>query len=474
MLHFRMILLLLISGIGITTGEIKFTPLNDASVFIEKQGKAHLFYTHWKLIVMADCNEPTLRISEVEYMLNVTKKACSDVCLEAKEILMLEHKLSKVKEENIRLKIFLGIRNKRGLLNFVGSVSKNLFGTLDEDDLKLINQNMDKLFEQQNVMSNAILNQTHIIKTLLKEANSDTMFKLHRENFVLYHSAIDKINNNSRNIYMNSQLIAISVLITEIENDVRNFMDAMTLGRSGIVNPSIVKPKEFVQRLEALQRSEFKRYSIDLKEENYQILISISSFTISIVNHKIAYVFEIPLIDEQEWEIKRLYPIPTTRDNIIYTIPVIPHNTALETNSQIILSSQREIEKFKRYNKLRICKQKSASHPISSSKKCESEILQLAPDILKICPTGTYYMSEELTYIELESGKFIVIPRGEVEIQTLCKEHSTITIRKAHIVESDESCILTSTNSMIKIGKVDREYTYETRIKYIVKSYDGR
>lgn len=59
------------------------------------------------------------------------------------------------------------MRTKRGLLNFVGSISKTLFGTLDEDDLSLVNGNIDKLFSQQNQITHTLQNQTQIIKALL-------------------------------------------------------------------------------------------------------------------------------------------------------------------------------------------------------------------------------------------------------------------------------------------------------------------
>jgi hypothetical protein len=51
-----------------------------------------------------------------------------------------------------------GKRTKRGLFNFIGELSKILFGTMDEDDAKYYNKQI-KLFQQNSEDMDALLKQ---------------------------------------------------------------------------------------------------------------------------------------------------------------------------------------------------------------------------------------------------------------------------------------------------------------------------
>lgn len=76
-----------------------------------------------------------------------------------------------------KLHVILHKRNKRGLLNIIGSVSKSLFGTLNENDLTLVNQNIDKLFDSQNKLTHIVQNQTAMIKSLLQDEHFNDLSK---------------------------------------------------------------------------------------------------------------------------------------------------------------------------------------------------------------------------------------------------------------------------------------------------------
>ena len=59
-------------------------------------------------------------------------------------------------------------RNRRKFLNIIGTASKALFGTLDNDNLTVINHNIDKLFDDENRMKTIISNQTALIRKILE------------------------------------------------------------------------------------------------------------------------------------------------------------------------------------------------------------------------------------------------------------------------------------------------------------------
>jgi len=66
-------------------------------------------------------------------------------------------------------------RWKRGLLNFIGELSKILFGTMDEDDEKYYNEQIN-LFEQNSAdMTTLLKQQLNVMKFSLGAANNTLM-----------------------------------------------------------------------------------------------------------------------------------------------------------------------------------------------------------------------------------------------------------------------------------------------------------
>ena len=81
----------------------------------------------------------------------------------------IQSKIIQVGKSIQRLKTILCKQIRRGLINAIGSISKTLFGTLDNDDLDLINKNIDELFDDQNRISSIIQNQTAMIKQIFMD-----------------------------------------------------------------------------------------------------------------------------------------------------------------------------------------------------------------------------------------------------------------------------------------------------------------
>jgi hypothetical protein len=63
-------------------------------------------------------------------------------------------------------------RKRRGALNFVGEISKVLFGTLDEDDADYYNKQIKHFEEETGDMTSIMNQQLSIIKAPLGTVNS--------------------------------------------------------------------------------------------------------------------------------------------------------------------------------------------------------------------------------------------------------------------------------------------------------------
>jgi hypothetical protein len=64
-----------------------------------------------------------------------------------------------------------GKRKRRGVFNFIGELSKVLFGTMDEDDARYYNEQI-KFFEQNSGDTNTLLKELSVMKSSLGAVNS--------------------------------------------------------------------------------------------------------------------------------------------------------------------------------------------------------------------------------------------------------------------------------------------------------------
>lgn len=141
---------------------------------------------------------------------------------------------------NLHLKMATHTRIKRGLLNFIGDISKTLFGTLSDGDLTLINANMDKLFDSQNKMKTIIANQTALIK---KIALSDGIKQI--EGLRKHLGEIE--NKLQRDAVLGRYLIRTELAITDTESQIEEILTGLDLGKAGIISSRLIDAELFLQ-----------------------------------------------------------------------------------------------------------------------------------------------------------------------------------------------------------------------------------
>jgi hypothetical protein len=157
------------------------------------------------------------------------------------------------------------IRKRTGALNFVGEISKVLFGTLDSDDADYYNEQINNFEEETEYMTNIMNQQLSIIKASLEAVNS-TISDMEYNNHVI------KVGLSSLKSYMEkfssemeTQLNIWNVKVTveghiaranSAFNAVQRNLELMTESilnvQKGILQPQIVSPNLL---MEALRKS---------------------------------------------------------------------------------------------------------------------------------------------------------------------------------------------------------------------------
>lgn len=146
--------------------EITMKELTPETIYTEEVAPALIYNQEINIIIGVSLATVEDNVAVIKEITKDIWKQCGDQCKLNEDILVMEQRLHKLINLHLHLKMATHTRVKRGLLNFIGDISKTLFGTLSDGDLTLINANMDKLFDSQNKMKTIIANQTALIKKI--------------------------------------------------------------------------------------------------------------------------------------------------------------------------------------------------------------------------------------------------------------------------------------------------------------------
>ena len=129
-------------------------------------------------------NQP--RLHSIDVTIRLAESACERKCSIQHEVQLVRSRFNRLVQKYAILKKLLGKpRVKRGLVNFVGDISKTLFGTLTERDLDQIDKQFDKIYTDNNNMVTVLSNHTRILKLILDCTVTNSALHAHRGTEIL-------------------------------------------------------------------------------------------------------------------------------------------------------------------------------------------------------------------------------------------------------------------------------------------------
>ena len=144
------------------------------------------------------------------------KKNCSE---QASKLIIQAHALLD-NNDHLLQTIIPSLRQKRGLINLGGKVSKWLFGTLDNEDGERIDKILEFLRKNDNLLQDKINSQIHLAKEIITSSNqSFSHLKTSiLENRKLLYNLQESINEiNALGLIINS-LNTLTIKLTQIVN----------------------------------------------------------------------------------------------------------------------------------------------------------------------------------------------------------------------------------------------------------------
>jgi len=146
-------------------------------VYFEDLGHATLSTTTWTIVVYVPIQMTTSETTDLERYVDYIDRTCSRLIVKNWTACShfgdtMSHRLQQIRNMQ---RLLSGIvqkgedngRYKRGLFNFVGKISKTLFGTMDDDDVQYYHDQVDRFEQGSTTLTQLVKQQLIVVKSTL-------------------------------------------------------------------------------------------------------------------------------------------------------------------------------------------------------------------------------------------------------------------------------------------------------------------
>ncbi|KAJ0169613.1 hypothetical protein K1T71_014798 [Dendrolimus kikuchii] len=387
---------------------------NGPGIYFDPKGSVKIINGQLNIIIPIDISFIYPHLNNIRDTLNTVSNLCNHSktfkSLECENILQpLEVRFVDMVRDYNAISHLVPRRTRRSAwFGAVGTVFKNLFGTMNEDDAIQYNRAIKELQEGQTDLA-------HYVKQgiLLTSSTLNTFNK----------SITHLINNEEslNNIVGASETLTIKVKIMEIvtilENSIltlsfklEDISNDLMFSKNNVLYPAIYSPKELFDNLNTNYRflPSSKELPVPLEINNVHILMELSNINSFYVDGKIVFVVKIPLVNPLDFNLYHVLPLPILLNNDTY-IMIVPNT--------IYIGFSRDKAQYCHIENIRNCKSvgqnyicdktyvlSSVVHPT-----CESEIVsKTISGLPTVCPTKLISGNIEI-WQELEENRWIFV-----------------------------------------------------------------
>jgi len=466
---------------------------NDEVIYLETLSKIKLYHEQWKIVIGYNLVDLQFNYELLKKTYDELFKKCHKVneynwtCSSEKRIAKRIDQFDEVADELENTLYLAGlskkklkVRSRRGLLDFVGEISKTLFGTLAESDASYYNSELDKLYADQKKVIQYVKNYTSII---FRTLDND-------KDIAVTHNIITRINNqfnllknvsqiNEMNIWINEKLLDLDKELQKLTYKIRKTEELIINGKHGTIRPYILTPKELFNILR--ENRHINNFPVPLDEIHYTTLIDISEISIVLIEKKLIIQLLIPLVEDKILELTKVISLPRhgwLTQSIVDTTQVLILIDPLKTT--FIPVNEFELTSAKKLGKYQLLKRTYPDYKVGIRDSCLIEIIT-KHDTEKC--TTKYMQIQNTLWIQLHTNQdWIGIAPKEEVLHILCSDKTPHDVRvyQNFILHLEPDCTVNSNTATLKpdnllkgeiefhktIHLVDQKSINETLSKY--------
>lgn len=330
-------------------------------------------------------------------------------------------------------------RVKRGWFDGIGKVFKTVFGTMDAEDAKYYDQTIEDIQNGERNLLDVVKEQMSVVKATI--ANFNETMNILKFSEKQFNENINKFNNISKNIadklnkislseQENQHIAMLTYLTNELNEECDNLINSILFAKRNILHPSIITPIQLINELDSNSNLLPKGISfpIPINVEYAHILSDIISLQVYYIENKLVFVINIPLSNEQEFNLYRIFPLPVPHRNINDGFAYIqPNYNYIAITANLIL--------YHTFNSIDECKSIAQQHYLCTGNTfysmqeksiCESLLFRKTlKSIPNACNTKRIYGDLDILQ-PLNSNRWIIVSSKPKTVSILCDNTNNI------------------------------------------------
>jgi len=415
---------------------------HNPGLYYEKRGTLLRTDEKWKLVIKLDISALEKRINQANKFLKTTAKMCSDNDIHHNNRINCQNIYSGLqnKKQTLvslfeRIKVIMGFstRKRRGLINGIGSVAKQLFGTMDADDEKTINDHINLIENKQLAEQHALKNHLKILNTTI--AHLDEVESIIQSNEQTLAKSVSQImasiNRQTQENLLNEHLLAITNILQEIETDIRDIINLVTEKHNELTQLDFVPIERIIQSLRDtnshLQND--LRFPFQITAENWVRIKEFVTIAVYCKGPNIFVVMQVPLVHSVEHGIYNVIPLPIyMRDNMFAIANIQNTLVAIDGNRQTYaLLTKDQLTSCKNIRDHYVCDNVMTLYRIQTNSPCEIQAYVHELDNYLNCKT-THVTSNHTIWIQLQQVRtWLYSTLGEQSVFFQCEKRSDKT-----------------------------------------------
>ncbi|KAL6266162.1 hypothetical protein P5V15_003022 [Pogonomyrmex californicus] len=203
---------------------------------------------------------------------------------------------------------------RRGLLNAVGSVSKILFGTMDADDQKLIDEQLQTLRTNGKVLQHAVANQIKVINATIAHLDKLENTLNYNENLIMSATKRleQRLTESTLQADVDEHLLILTTIMNDLTKDTENVIDYLTYGKNGMIPTRLPPIKHIITALKeaATQLTMGLHFPFKIQIEHWQTIHTYITFSAYSDGPYIYTILRFPVVAYPTFKLIKAIPLP--------------------------------------------------------------------------------------------------------------------------------------------------------------------
>lgn len=417
---------------------------NEPGVYFEKLGKINQVESTWKLVIKTDITAMDHRQKQVMNYMAQTRALCYDKPLEQKmketcstllQLTEKEYKKAATLLTRLKKTYQFSKKTRRGLVNGLGALAKSLFGTMDADDEKIINEQLNLIKGRQQTLQHALKNQVKILNATIAHVDeSEKIIQENEEKFLnitekMRQSWLQSTKNFGYREEMDEHFIILNAIIKDLIIDITDIIAHLTSVKSGIINIRLIPIEIIIDNLKeiATQVPQGTHFPFQIAQENWGIIEKFLTISAYYDNENIITIIKLPQIMYPTYEIIKVTPLPTHKQNNTFIcIEINQPIIAIDTDSRTYFTiTENELQKCMRYNNEHVCEQNYPIHHIDDQALCEVQTYVQLGKHTDNCNIRYVHTNTTIWITSSNTNTWIYSTRAKQQIEITCEDETT-------------------------------------------------